>query len=187
MANKSWIISGDDGWVAKQLKGMIAKQGPIIARFPEAERQSGYGFACRLIVNGEGGGAFDLWFCEHGLQPKPDGIALRNIVTTDEDTIFDLWTPDVSSVRAVKGGVDVKGIEALEILARRDPGGILSQIVPRLTLRQAIALGLFQFAGDMPDIDSEMWCKIFDKVVKKLSFPIVVESLIIVANQRKRG
>ncbi len=77
------------------------------------------------------------------------------------------------------GSVD----EALEILARRDPGGILSQIVPRLTLRQAIALGLFQFAGDMPDIDSEMWSKIFDKVVRELSFPIAVESLIKVANR----
>jgi hypothetical protein len=162
----------------------MASQSKLLAKFPEDQRKNGYGFACQLVISGDGGGVFDLWFCEKGLQPKPPEVPLRNTVTLSTETLFDLLTPDVSSLVYRRDNEECRGLAALAKMAEVDgEDQILPRLRPRLYLRKAVANQLIEFGGEKPDIDSEMWSSIFDRVIYDLAFPIVIKGLI---NQGKK-
>lgn len=182
-----WILAGGDGWVASLLRGCMASQNKLLDKFPETERQKGYGFACQLVISGEGGGVFDLWFCENGLQPKPPSVPLRNTVTLPSETLFDLVTPDVSSLVYRCDNEEHRGLAALAKMTEVDgEDKVLPRLRPRLSLRKAVANQLIEFGGGKPDIDSEMWSSIFDKVIYELAFPIVIKGLIKQGKKQRR-
>ena len=189
--NAQWILAGENGWVARLLKGCMDSQYKLLGEFPETERKKGYGFACQLVVSGDEGGVFDLWFCEKGLQPKPPEVPLRNTVTISVDTLFDLITPDVSSLIFHGNTEEYRGLAALarmtEKMTEADvESKVLPRLRPRLNFRKAYANGLIEFGGDKPDIDSEMWSVLFDKVIYGLAFPIVIKGMISQGKKQRR-
>lgn len=186
-----WILAGEEGWVARLLRACMASQSKLLDKFPEVERKKGYGFACQLVVNGEGGGVFDLWFCDQGLQPKPPEVPLRNTVTISTDTLFDLITPDVSELMWHRKNEEHRGLAALAKMTEgMTDADVESKVLPRLRsrlhFRRAVANQLIEFGGEKPDIDSEMWSVIFDKVIYELAFPIVIKGLISQGKKQRR-
>ncbi len=182
----SWIISGADGWVCKQIVHIMGKQDSVLGMFSEDERRKGYGFVCRVIIQGDGGGIFDLWFCEHGIQPKPAEVrledSLRNIIKMHSDTLYKMLAPDLDDFKVNWHGAELAGMEALSTLLE-DKGeeairAIVSGLKPMLPPRSAYASGLISISGEQPDIDSEMWAKVFDAAFPRVLESLVVESLL---------
>lgn len=188
--DNSWIIAGDGGWVSNLLKGCIRAQNKVLEEFTEDEKRKGYGFACKLIVEGDEGGVFNLWFCQEGIQPKPDDIPLRTTVAfinfrrddgTMQDgaqTLIDIVTPDYSSMIADTPNGLLRGMEALAYLVEHyGLDKIISQLRPRETFGHAYSNHKIVFGGQFPDIDSAMWGNILDKVLYEIAFPLVVLGL----------
>jgi len=154
-------------WVANFLNRLMAIQENILYDFPEEKRQAGYGRAAQLIVKGPGGGKFDLWFCEQGVRPKPEGVKVKNTVYMTEDTLLDMVSPDIDlddlvNIIEKEGGIDKA----------------ISRLRPRLHFRTAVANGLVVVSGSTSDVDSEEWARILDNVVNKIAFPIVIKGLL---------
>lgn len=148
-------------------KGVMKLQKNVLYEFPEGQRAKGYGRAARAIIDGENGGIFLLWFCENGIEPKPEDVAIRNEIYMKESTLWDLVTPDVK-------------LDALVALIKEE-GSLqraLYRLRPRLYITTAFANRLISVGGDNPDIDSEAWAQIIDKSLIKVAFPITVEALL---------
>lgn len=176
--NHNWIKTGEGGWVAQLLDGCMATQGKILAEFSEKDRKAGYGFACNFIVDGPGGGSFFLWFCESGLQPKPEDVPLRNVVYVKEDDLLDIVTPNLDDFGGVSGFMRIAEEQGAE--------AVIQKLQPRLHPRKAFANDKILIEGDKPDIDAEMWAKVFDKVLYEMAFPIVVRGLVNQATAQRR-
>lgn len=154
-------------WVSNFLDRVMAIQEDVLYDFPEERRRAGYGRAAEVIVDGPGGGIFELWFCERGVRPKPDGVKIKNQVYMSEDTFLDMIIPDLD-------------LDALVDLIERE-GGVEKAVVrlyPRLDFRTAVANGLVAIGGDTSDVDSEEWARIMENVLLKIAFPIVIRGLL---------
>lgn len=163
-------------WVENFLKRCMSLQSSVLYDFPEEKRRQGYGRATKLIVDGPGGGVFELWFCENGIQPKPEGVAIRNPVYMKEETLLNLITPNIDLETLVSLVEKAGSIENITL-----------QLYPRLDIRTALANRLVVVGGDKPDIDSEEWAQILEKFLLKIAFPIVVRALLIKAKKGGRG
>jgi len=162
------------GWVSNFLDRLMSIQTNVLYDVPEEKRRQGYGRAAKMIVDGAGGGIFELWFCEDGVQPKPADVPIKNTVYMSEDTLLNLITPDVDLDTLVNliekaGGVD----EAIP------------QLYPRLDFRTALANRLVTIDGDTADVDSEEWAQIIEKAVLKIGFPIVIRGMLRKAREKK--
>ena len=154
-------------WVANFLSRVMAIQENVLHDIPEERRRAGYGRAAEVIVQGPGGGVFELWFCEEGVRPKPENVKIKNQVYMTEDTFLDMLSPDVD--------LD----DLIDIIERE--GGIEKAVVrlyPRLDFRTAVANGLVTIGGDTSDVDSEEWARIMENVLLKIAFPIVIRGLL---------
>lgn len=154
-------------WVENFLNRVMSVQSNVLYDIPEGKRQQGYGRAAKMIVDGPGGGIFDLWFTEKGVEPKPPEVPVKNTVYMTEDTLLDLITPDVDTDTLVaiiekEGSIDKA----------------IPRLYPRLDFRAALANRLITVSGDSPDVDSEEWAQILEKLLFKIAFPIVVRSLL---------
>lgn len=159
------------GWVKNFLDRAMGSQSSILHDFPEEKRKGGYGRAAKLIIDGPGGGMFELWFCEDGIKPKPPEVAIKNTIYMTVDTLLDLITPNVDT-------------DTLVALIERE-GGIeraIYRVYPRLDFRTALANRLVSIDGDRPDVDSEEWAQIIEKFLLKIAFPMVVGGL-----RKKKG
>lgn len=157
----------EKGWVKNFLDRLITIQTDVLYDIPEEKRQQGYGRAAKLIIDGPEGGVFDLWFSESGVQEKPPDMPTKTSVYMSEDTLLNLITPDVDS-------------EALVGLVEKS-GGIseaIPQLYSRLDFRTGLANNLIVVSGDKPDVDSEEWAQIIEKVLLKIAFPIVVRGIL---------
>ena len=176
MEDDSWIVAGDkDGWVANFFRGGMRLQKNILYDFPESERMKGYGYAAKVIIDGPGGGIFLLWFNEEqGIAPKPASVPIRNTLYGTTESLLDIITPDIK-------------LEELVALIERE--GTLDRAIvrlrPRLDPRTAFANGLFWMADGNPDIDSEMWSKIWERFIYGIAFPLTVRTLLKKAKPRR--
>lgn len=171
-----WIEVGGGGWFADTLRGFMGLQGRMLGQFTEEERQRAYGFACRLIVDGPGGGIFLLWFCQKGIQPKPLDVPVRNQVYIPEQTVFDMINPELESLGGLEGLADLIDHEGM--------ANALLKLRPRLPIQKAISNQEIIFDGERPDIDQEMWARIFDNMLK-IVFPMVVRGLYALAKKKR--
>ncbi|GAI05890.1 unnamed protein product, partial [marine sediment metagenome] len=55
---------------------------------------------------------------------------------------------------------------------------VIPQLYPRLDFRTALANRLITVSGDKPDVDSEEWAQIIEKVILKIAFPLVVRGVL---------
>lgn len=154
-------------WVANFLNRVMAIQQNVLYDFPEERRKAGYGRAAELIIEGRGGGIFELWFCEQGVRPKPDGVEIKNQVYMTEDTFLDMVTPDLDLEELVKLVKNAGEIEQA-----------VMQLYPRRDFRSAVANGLVTISGDTSDVDSEEWARIIENILLKIAFPIVIRGLL---------
>jgi hypothetical protein len=175
----SWIVEGDpNGFAAKIFTKCMATQKNVISRFTEEEKRKGLGFACRVIVTGEGGGVFDLCFSDNGIQPRSPETSLRNEAHLTDETLLRLMLPDLSKVKVKSDGVELMGMEALEYLLKNDTvDKVYPKLYPMETPEQAFARGDVELGGDYSDIDEVMWTKIF-KAIYDIIFPIGVKSIM---------
>lgn len=168
-------------WVKNFLDRVMSIQSNVLYDFPEERRRQGYGRAAKMIIDGSGGGIFELWFTEKGMQPKPKDVPVKNTVYMTEDTLLNLITPDLSSleVRGVNSEVIKTGLEVLvDLVEERGIEAVIPQLFPRLDFRTAVANRLITVGGDKADVDSEEWAQIIDKFLLKISFPLVVRSML---------
>lgn len=163
-------------WVGNFLRRLMAIQHNVLYDFPEEKKQAGYGRSARLIIEGDGGGVFDLWFCEQGVRPKPENVEVKNTVHMTEETLLNLVTPDIKLDELVQLVESEGGIEKAGMMLR-----------PRLEFTTALANNLVTIGGDKPDVDSEEWSVILDRVLLKIAFPIVIRGLLRQARERKGG
>lgn len=174
IADDVWILaSKGNRWVEIFLKSAMRHQPLILYDFPEERRRQGYGRAAKVIVDGQNGGIFLLWFCEEGLQPKPPEVPIKNNLYMTEDTLLDMAIPSVD-IETLVTLVDKEGME-----------GAIYQLYPRLDFRTAYANRLISIDGDKPDVDSEEWAQITDKFHLKIAFPITVPGLVKKGRERK--
>ena len=162
------------GWVKNFLDRLMSVQDEVLHDFAEEKKQQGYGRAAKLIIDGPQGGIFDLWFTESGIQEKPADVPIKTSVYMTEDTLLNLITPEADldtlvSLIDKEGGID----KAIPLL------------YPRLDFRTALANRLITVSGDKPDVDSEEWAQIIEKVLLKIAFPLVIRG--IVRRARKGG
>ncbi|MBA7682983.1 hypothetical protein ES703_91339 [subsurface metagenome] len=156
-----------EGWVKNFLGRLMSIQSDVIYDIPEEKRQEGYGRAAKMIVDGPQGGIFDLWFTESGVQEKPPDVPIKTSVYMSEDTLLNLITPDAD-------------LDTLVDLIDREGGidKVIPQLYPRLDFRTALANRLITVSGDKPDVDSEEWAQIIERVLLKIAFPIVVRGIL---------
>lgn len=162
------------GWVKGLLDRLVSIQDTVLGDFPEEKKQAGYGRAAQLIIDGPEGGVFDLCFCEQGVKPRPDDMAIKNVVYMSEETLLDLLTPNVE-------------LDKLTDIVEKE-GGVnkaIMQLYPRLDFRTAVANRLITISGDKSDIDSEEWARILETVMLKLAFPIVIRGML--RTKQKKG
>ncbi|MBA7657081.1 hypothetical protein ES703_65011 [subsurface metagenome] len=155
------------GWVKNFLGRLISVQNDVLHDIPEEKRKEGYGRAAKMIIDGPEGGIFDLWFTESGIQEKPPDVPIKTSVYMSDDTLLALITPDADldtlvSLIDKEGGIDK----------------VIPQLYPRLDFRTALANRLITVSGDKPDVDSEEWAQIIEKVLLKIAFPIVVRGIL---------
>lgn len=155
------------GWVKNFIDGAMKLQGNVLPDYSENKRKAGYGRSARLIIDGEEGGVFDLWFCEEGVRPKPEGVVIKNTVYMKEDTLLNLITPDIDLDILVETIDKEGGLEKA-----------LSKMLPRLDFKTAYANDLIIVSGENSDVDSEEWARILENVLMKIAFPIVVKGLL---------
>lgn len=161
-------------WVKNFFDRIMSLQNNVLYDFPEERRKQGYGRAAKMIVDGDGGGIFELWFCDTGLRPKPPDVSIKTTVYMTEDTLLDLITPNVD-------------IDTLVALIEKE-GGIdkaIPRLYPRLDFRTALANRLITISGDKPDVDSEEWAQIIERVLLKIAFPLVIRSML--KKSKKKG
>ncbi len=161
-------------WVANFLDRIMAIQEDVLRDVPDERKKAGYGRAAELIIQGPGGGIFELWFSEQGVRPKPDGVQIKNQVYMTEDTFLDMLSPDI----------DLEDL--LDVIEKE--GGLENAVVhlfPRLDFRTAVANGLVTIGGDTSDVDSEEWARIIENVLLKIAFPIVIRGLVKKAGKPK--
>lgn len=163
------------GWVANLLNRAMAVQYDVLYDFPEEKRKAGYGRAARLIIEGPEGGVFDLWFCEKGVKPKPEEVKIKNIVRMSEETLLNLITPDIS--------VD----KLAEAVANQKIEDAVTQLYPRLRFSTALANELISVSGDNPDVSSEEWTTILDRVILKVAFPVVIKGMLLKQEEIKNA
>jgi len=173
----NWVVqSKGNRSIEYFFKGLMKLQKNVLYEFPEEERARGYGRAAQVIIDGENGGIFLLWFCESGIQPKPEDVEIRNEIYTKEGTLWDLVTPDVK-------------LDALVALVKEE--GTLQRALyrlrPRLYITTAFANRLVSVSGDNPDIDSEAWRQIMDRSLVKVAFPITAEAILITGLKSSQG
>lgn len=154
-------------WVQNFINRCISVQQGVLYDFPEEKRRQGYGRAGKLIVDGPNGGIFELWFTERGIEPKPEGVPIKNTIYMTEATLLDLITPDVD-LDTLVGFVEKTG--SIE--------NATFQLYPRLDFRTALANSLVVVSGDKPDVGSEEWAQIIEKFLLKIAFPIVIRGLV---------
>ncbi|MDD5731021.1 MAG: hypothetical protein PHN57_07860 [Candidatus Omnitrophica bacterium] len=175
--NESWILEGRSGWVADLLRSCLSTPENILHEFSTEDQRKADGFACKLVITGEGGGIFELMFSEKkGISPKFVGVPLRNIVIFGEETLEDMTYPDLSQITAKDG--EISGVEALVYLL--DSEGIeavMPKLRPRMTLSKALSNQEIIFDGENPDIDGIKWRQIFDKILYKVAFPVMVRAI----------
>ncbi|GAH47350.1 unnamed protein product [marine sediment metagenome] len=154
-------------WVKNFLNRLMAIQSDVIYDIPEEKRQEGYGRAAKMIIDGPQGGIFDLWFTESGVQEKPPEVPIKNTVYMTEDTLLNLITPEAD-------------LDTLVSLVDREGGidKVIPQLYPRLDFRTALANQLITVSGDKPDVDSEEWAQIIERVLLKIAFPIVIRGIL---------
>ena len=160
-------------WVENFLSRLMAIQSDVICDIPEEKRKEGYGRAAKMIIDGPGGGIFDLWFTESGIEEKPPDVPIKTSVYMSDDTLLNLITPEADldtlvSLIDKEGGIDK----------------VIPQLYPRLDFRTALANRLITVSGDKPDVDSEEWAQIIERVLLKIAFPIVVRGIL---RRAKRG
>jgi len=154
-------------WVKNFLDRLMSIQNDVLHDFPEEKKQQGYGRAAKMIIDGPEGGIFDLWFTESGIQEKPPDVPIKTSVYMSENTLLDLITPEADldtlvSLIDKEGGIDK----------------VIPQLYPRLDFRTALANRLITVSGDKPDVDSEEWAQIIEKVILKIAFPLVVRGIL---------
>lgn len=159
------------GWVSNVLDAAIAAQDVILQEFPEEKRKLGDGRAAEVIIDGPHGGTFNLWFtAEGGVQYTPDGVPMRNRIWMTEDTFFDLVFPIVTPDTLA------------ELLQKSTEAVILAQLQPRLDVQTALAHGLVRVSGEMYEdktlYDSGEMGAIFNRVIRKIFFPLAVRMLM---------
>ena len=169
-----WIMQGEDGMVADLLQACMHTQETVLEKL-SGEKSQYYGFACELIITGEGGGIFDLWFCDKGIQPKPPDVPIRNYLQSDIKTLKALVTPDWRKL--IYRRADGTLCYGLEALACWVEAGTIPKLEPMLYVRRAFANGDIIFSGEKPEIDSERLVTIFNNVIYDLAFPIVVKGI----------
>ena len=155
------------GWVKSLLDRLVSIQDTVLGNFSEEKKQAGYGRAAQLIIDGPEGGVFDLCFSEQGVKPRPDDMAIKNVVYMSEETLLDLLTPNVE-------------LDKLPDIVKKE-GGVnkaIMQLYPRLDFRTAVANRLITISGDKSDIDSEEWARILETVMLKLAFPIIIRGML---------
>lgn len=196
IADKSWIEAGEGTWVCNTLGAVMSQQANVLNKFSEDEKKGGYGFACRLMVGkiddyrnyseSAEGGIFNLWFNEKGVQPKPPGVPIRNVVCIDTDTLLGIIMPDWEHVCVMTPEGEISGLQAmLYIFENAGEEILLQQLRPSISISDAIANGKILFGGDKPDIDSEIWSKMSSAVLVNLAYPMAIKSLLTIAkNQR---
>lgn len=154
------------GWVKDLIDSAILSQKAVLFEFSEEKRAEAYGRAGRVIVDGPGGGMFELWFTkEEGMQWKPPEVPIRNTVYLKEETLLDMVTPSIT----------------VEDILRLSDEGKLGEVFncwPKLDPRVARANGLILISGDASLYDAEEFADIWDRVVRKVFFPIVVRGIV---------
>lgn len=154
-------------WVKNFLDRLMTIQSDVIYDIPEEKRKEGYGRAAKMIIDGPEGGIFDLWFTESGVQEKPPDVSIKTSVYMTETTLLNLITPDAD-------------LDTLVSLIDKE-GGIdkaVPQLYPRLDFRTALANRLITVSGDKPDVDSEEWAQIIERVLLKIAFPLVIRGVM---------
>ncbi|MDO9333787.1 MAG: hypothetical protein Q7T57_04620 [Dehalococcoidales bacterium] len=160
-------------WTERLLKTLMDKQVNVLATYAEEKRVLGYGRAAKVIIDGAGGGVFDLMFAETGICLKPPDVPVKNIVYLTENTLFNLVTPEVDLGELVKM-VERDGIEKAAV-----------GLHPRLSFREALANGSIRISGDKADVDSEELAQILEKVVLTLAFPVVIQGILRTTQKKK--
>lgn len=163
------------GWVSNFLERIVSIQSDVLFDFPEDKRKQGYGRAARLIVDGPEGCIRELWFCEKGVQPKPPNVPVKTEVYMADNTLLDLITPDIDTDRLVALVEEYGGVDAI---SEAELALVTQQLYPRLDFRTALANRLISIGGDTPDVDSEEWAQIIEKVLLKVAFPLVVKAML---------
>lgn len=159
------------GWVKNFLDSLLGAQDEVVGMVSETKRQEGYGRAAELIVDGPEGGVFPLWFCETGVQPKPETVPIKNTVYLTEDCLLDLITPDLK-------GLDLDVDSLRQLVAREGMDRVAMKLYPRLDFRTAYANGLIRVSGDKSDVDSEEWARLIEHALVKIGFPIVIRGMM---------
>lgn len=154
------------GWVANFVDSLMASQGNILPDIAEEKKKAGYGRAARLIIDGPGGGVFDLAFTPQGLRPKPADLQIKNTIYLTEDTLLDLVTPNID-LHALVELIESQGFDQS-----------MAKLLPRLDFRTAYANGLIRVGGDKSSVDAEEWSQLLDRVLLKVAFPIVVRGIL---------
>jgi len=177
--NESWIVEGSGGWVSNLLRGCLSTPENILSEFSSEDQHKADGFACRLVITGEGGGVFDLMFSErHGIEAKQPDVPLRNTVIFDEKMLEDLTYPDLSQIKASNGEGELTGTEALVYLMDHEGmDAVLPNLHPRISLSKALYNQEIYFDGENPDIDGIKWRQIFDRILYKVAFPLMVRAM----------
>ena len=160
-------------WTERLLKTLMDKQVNVLSTYTEEKRLQGFGRAAKVIIDGSGGGVFDLWFCEDGVRLKPPDVPVKNIVYLTENTLFNLVTPEVDLGELVKM-VEREGIEKAA-----------AGMHPRLSFREALANGSIRISGNKADVDSEEISQILEQVVLKLAFPLVIQGMLRTTQKKK--
>lgn len=80
-----WRDNKPGCWVGNVMVRVVEDK-PLVD-LPESLQQVN-GRAAQLIIDGLGGGTYDIWFISGVLRPKPDDVPLRNTIWLLEDTFF---------------------------------------------------------------------------------------------------
>ena len=154
-------------WVENFLDACINIQSSVLKEVPLDKRKSAYGRAAKLMIDGPQGAVRELWFCETGIEKKPENIPLKNTIYMAENTFLNLITPDCDFPELVCLIDEGKAVEE-----------IAKTLYPRLDFRTALANGLVIVSGEQADYDSEEWSQLIESFLTRIAFPFVIRSML---------
>ena len=186
--DSDWIVAGPDGAMAALIKKAMRAQPKILNDFSEDEKRKAYGFALRLVIDGDDGGIFLLCFTKDGLQPKPPEIPIRNTVFTDEDTLLKLATLKLSDLDVIiPGGKELFGLDAFVWCIDNGHQDKLPHLETLTTIIDACAEGKIKFGGgEVPKLDMIKWQEVYEKALNNYALPIVRDMMVRAARTKEK-